>query len=783
MTTTSGAEQRLGALAGAHGAGLHRLAAMLTADTWAATDLTAQALAAGSTAGSGGDGAGGDALRTHLVRRYLRAAGRRPEVVVDAAAGDAGDALLRLRPRARAAAALRLGEGWDTARTAAALGISERRVEWLVPRVPGLDLALVGLADQHALTGPELQTALADRLVEVPARARGSRRGPARLAAVAVVGALLVGYAVSGQEDGPAPADDPSPDASAGTDLTAAGWKLTEKGLPPRLAMGLVLRETATVAKGRRSTVVSLPTVSGGMGVALFGVLWCDMPPAQDDHLQVPSGTLTVDGLEIDLPCAGRDGFPPVSQVVPLPLGGDGVLQISGDAPGDGTSMLAVYAETDNPSAPSPKGERTDAPPVAEGAVVLDLSRREPSMFGGERVVEAVTVGHDSTVQVWAGRTGAVAVNVDGAPATDDGDVGAVLDMMSELTPGQLEGTEPIEADPQDYREWSTQEADLREGRWLVPVPGMVRTFALPEPVRPPPGEHRTVAVEVLTEHVGDHARVSLTAAAPADVDTAAVAALTAPDAPRLVAGHRLVGQWELPSDGLARDLVMPGPGQVPDDLRLILTRELDRYAWFGWGEGVVSRDGHTSPLWLQGDLDSALRDLPQPWHEPLPDGPGPLSVSVPPVLGHVTASVTAYAPVPYEEFDFSAAEVPPGAWTTGTPPPEDDGRYMSFDGWQVQGVAGPEDLEDGRLTLRVTPGNGLAARIATEGRGRMRFLVEGNPADALWGTDGWWSSWTDKPVTSQTDLAYPGGYNRSEIEVRVVVEDYEDFTVELLGN
>src|SRR5690606_17256024 len=146
---------------------------------------------------------------------------------------------------------------------------------------------------------------------------------------------------------------------------------------------------------------------------------------------------------------------------------------------------------------------------------------------------------HDSTIQVWSGRTGAVAVNVDGVPATDDGDVAAVLDMMSELTPGQLEGTEPIQADPQDYRAWSTQEADLREGRWLVPVPGMVREFALPEPVRPAPGERRTVAVEVITENVGDHAQVSLTAAAPADVETEAVAALDPPRAPRLVAGHR----------------------------------------------------------------------------------------------------------------------------------------------------------------------------------------------------------------------------------------------------
>lgn len=155
MTRASQSGGELVDLVRTHGAALHRLAAMLTADTQAATRLTARALAAPES----DDEIDVDRLKRDVVRDYLRSAPRRPEEL-RSGGGDAGDVLRQLRPRSRAASVLRLAEGWDIDRTAAALGVPRRRVETMVPSVPGLDLALTGLADQHSLTGAELEGAL-----------------------------------------------------------------------------------------------------------------------------------------------------------------------------------------------------------------------------------------------------------------------------------------------------------------------------------------------------------------------------------------------------------------------------------------------------------------------------------------------------------------------------------------------------------------------------------------------------------------------------------------------
>src|SRR5690606_7919321 len=94
----------------------------------------------------------------------------------------------------------RLAEGWGLDETAAAVRVPPRRVAALVPDVPGLDLALTGLADRHALTGQELQDALHGALAEAPPpHARGRRRW-GWVAAAAVAAALLLGYAVDGRD-------------------------------------------------------------------------------------------------------------------------------------------------------------------------------------------------------------------------------------------------------------------------------------------------------------------------------------------------------------------------------------------------------------------------------------------------------------------------------------------------------------------------------------------------------------------------------------------------------
>lgn len=778
MTTRSQGSAELQERVRAHGAALHRLAAMLTGDEAAATMLTARTLADRDPSTP----ASPDLVKTDLVRRYLRAAPRRQEGV-RAAVGDVGDVLRDLRPRARAAAALHLGEGWDVGSTAAAVGVSSSKVATLVPSVPGLDLALAAVADQHALSGPELEQAVLDVTSDVgmpPARWRGR----AAVIAVVLTVALAVGVLQNegwgdGGEDGDGEEHIETLATIGETDLTGAGWVLGDEGDPPRAVNGVHLKETITLDKGRRSASVSLPDAPEFV-FAAFGVLWCDMPPAEDDHLVVPSGTLTVDGVEIALPCAGRQGSPPVTQVVALPPSGEGVLQLSGDMPGSGVATLGIYQETGGHLVPAPRGDVTQGPPVGVGEVELDMSAGGPGTHYPWHAVQSVSVEHGSTIRVWAGRTGAIGVNVDGVPATDDGDVAAWMAAMVDPTDERTGDGSVRIPQPGDHADWSTQQADVRDGRWFVPLPSAVRTFALPAHITPGPGERRTVTVEVMTENVDDHLQVVVTDARPAAVDTSPVAALTTPDAPLFAVGHRLVGQWEVPADGHVRELALDDAALLPEEMVIVAVRAPDPDNWSSWGEGLMTRGGETVPFWLQGDLHLALQELRQPMFAQLPPGPGPVTVSAPAALGHPTTTVVAYTPVPYEEFDFSAAVVPVDVWSTGSFPTD---SHFSPEGrsYETVGAIGPDDLREGTVTVTVEPAGDVAVRTTTVGKGRIRFLVDGQPADGLWGTDGWWSSWTDQPITSLFVLDYYAGPQRSEIELTVVVEDYEDFSLEVL--
>lgn len=777
MTTTSPGSAELRELVRAHGSDLHRLATMLAGDEGSATVLTARTLADRDAATP----VSPDQLKTDLVRRYLRAAPRRPEGV-GTTGGDAGDVLRSLRPRARAAAVLRLVEGWDPERTAEAVGVSRSKVDTTVPSVPGLDVALVAVADQHALSGSDLEEVVVDAMPEGgPSRPWWPGRGAliAALLSAAVAVAVLQG-AGRGDEETEEVEGEAAMLAQIGeTDLTDAGWVLGDEGDPPKSVHGVHLRETVTLEKGRRSAPVDLPSAPESV-FAAFGVLWCDMPPAEDDHLVVPTGTLTVDDVQITVPCAGRTGSPPVTRVVPLPPNGQGLLELSGDMPGGGVATLGIYQETDSQLVPAARGSLTQGPPVEDGALELDLSAGGTGTFYGWRASQSVSITHGSTIRVWAGRTGSIAVNVDGVPATDDGDVAAWMTLLTSYLDEPADDAPVAMPDLRDYADWSTQEVDLRDGRWLVAAPDMVRTFTVPSQVAPGPGEARTVTVEVITENVEDHLQVAVTDALHARPDTAPVTALAAPDVPLFTTGHRLVGQWEVPADGHARELVLDGAAELPEEMVILATRAPDPATWAPWGEGEITRGAEVAPLWLQGDLDLALQELRQPFFALLPSGPGPVTVAAPSAPHHPTTTIVGYTPVPYEEFDFSSAAVPADVWPSGSPPPDTHfGAHVGT--YETVGTIGAGDLREGTVTVDVAPDGEVVVQITTEGRGRIRFLVDGQPADGLWGTDGWWSSWTDQPVTSMVPVVYSVSPPRAETELTVVVEGYEDFSLELL--
>ncbi|AXH95924.1 hypothetical protein [Ornithinimicrobium avium] len=759
------------ALAATHGAHLHRLAAMLSGSTDAATALVARTLLA---AGDQAPAAQEPQLGVDLVRLYLRTAPRRRERAEPSRARDAGDLLRTLRPRARAASVLRLVEDWDTASVARAVGVRPHRVDALVPAAPGLGTALAAVADQHALTGADLTRELDDELrVATPPTSGGDRRRWRWLVAAAVPLAVLAGWAaVTG---GPDEAEDrPSvtagPDDGPRPDLTAAGWKLDEDGEPPRAATGLAVARVLALGARDPAQEVSWPAPMNAD--ASFAVLWCDMPPAQDAHLTVPSATLAVGADEVPLPCAGRDGSPPVTGLVPLPPGGSGQVRLEGDLPPGGGATLAIYNEAGSADAPLPRGSLGDAPEAPEGSVVLDPTDTVPTPdYGpGRRALRPVSVevGHDSAVRVWVGRSGAVAVDVGGAPATDDGDVRAARERLAR--DGGPEGSQP------DRPDWRTQQADLRWGRWLAWVPGEVRTFDLPDAVRPAPGERATVTVEVVVENMEEHLQVAVLDAARVRVDTGPVQAEQAPRAPALVGGHRLVGAWRLPLDGHRRELL--GASATTGPLAAVGVLPADRPGIVMWGwTGVVDRGGQAVELWLASDVASGLQSLQQGWGQRLPlDGGGALHASAPAVPDGGEALLLVYEPVPYEDFDFATASVPPGSWTVGAEPPP----TASYPGVQPLAVIGPEDLEDGSASLDLPAHGPVAARVTTEGRGRIRFLIGDHDADNLWDSGGWWSSWTDEPVVSEVDLTFSEG--EAERELTVVVEDYEEFTVEVLA-
>lgn len=758
------------ARAAAHGADLHHLAAMLTSSTEAATALVARTLLA---AGEGGDA---DQLETGLVRAYLRTAPRRTERAGPRRPHDAGDLLRTLRPRARAASALRLVRSWEPPAVAAAVGVRPHRVDALVPATPDLALALTAAADQRALTGPELDRELTDEIrAAAPRAAPGTgRRRWARLATAAVPLAVVAGWAVA--PDGPD--DDPAvtagPHAGPAVDLGAAGWALDEEGEAPLRPLGHGLAAAVSVDAGDPPTEVVWAARADTFS-ATFAVLWCDMPPTEDANIIVPSGTLTVGTTVVALPCVGRDGSPLVTQLVPVPPGGTGQLEVAGDLPPGGGATLGVYTEDDSVRVSPPGGATSalaQAPPAPPGSVVLDPTDTVPGpTFGTDRRVwrtAAVEIGHDSQVRVWAGGAGSVSVLVDGAPATDDGDMASISAWLRAGGPAKDSGG------PES--DWAAQQPGLRWGQWFAYVPDEVRTFPVPESVRPGRGERRTVSVEVATEGMGEEAQVAVLDATAAEVDTLPLAALEHPDAPEQVLGRRLVGAWSVPQDGHRRQLL--GVDGTLGALVPLGTWAEEPVQPAFWGLGYLQHDDQVAQVTYDLTLEEALVVMTMGWTETVLPGDGPLYASAAAAPGHPDSTLYVYTPVTYEDFDFAAAPVPPGSW------PQED--YPAPDSQLTRGEpvaeVRPDDLEDGRATVDLGRDRLRGLRITTEGRGRMLLLQDGRPLDLLRATDGWWSSWTDDPVVSELDLAAYGGPGADAADLTVVVEDYDDFTVEVLG-
>ena len=655
---------------------LHRTAVLLTADADLALDLVASVLRRQPRPGPDRDVAGAmDRLLRQVVRTYLRTAPRRPDAPgrepgpgPDA---DAYDVLRTLRPRARAATVLRVAHGWDLDATATAVGLSPRRVTALLPAVPGLDRALDAIGEQHRLSHAEVMAAVGDR--GTPSTASGSeRRRRWLLVGAGAVVALAAWSALSGPDsglDGPPDATGavPPPDGLRGldgTDLTEYGWRLDTQGKAPVVAMGLQRQTVVEVPYGTPTQEVTWDAghlLPGGS--AAYAVLWCDLPPT-DPHIEQPSARLTTDAGTVDLPCAGRGDETPVRRVTPVPVTGPGQVELLGDLPREGGALLALYREGAL-SATLPLPEQVAGGPVPQvpaGAAVVDTLVLPRDWAGRTRLVSSVEVSDGTEVRVWAGRTGSVSVFVDGFPVTDDGDLASTGD------PG-----------------WQGQQLDLRDGRWVVYLPGTARTFALPEQLRPPVGQTRTATVEVFTQGMDQDVQVVATQASAArpvadgaDALPPGSPALT--DLPLPAEGYRLAGAWAVPQDGLGHDLlpaapsrpgadqeVRDGPALAPGTELVAFTgadlpaRGPDRDEGWGLARHTSSGADVVTPLplapggpdldvWSVHRLDPwrVAQDLTVPAAAPVTPTPdtAPSRVWLPAVAGHPTATVLALEPV-----------------------------------------------------------------------------------------------------------------------------------------
>lgn len=632
-------------------AALHRTAVLLTGDGDEALDLVVHVLRGQTPRDARDRGGQIDPLRTQVVRAYLRCAPRRPDgpVLGPAPDDDAYDVLRALRPRARAATVLRVAHGWAIDPAAAAVGLSPRRLAAILPEAPGLDQALEALGEQHRRSGAAVLAAVGDR-APAPAAAR-SRRWRRWVLAVGGAVALLAAWSALSRPDGGTGSELRDPAGLAGLDLTPYGWHLDEEGDPPVVAMGL-----------QRQTVVEVPyseptqeldwdagRVLPG-GPAAYAVLWCDLPPA-DPHIEQPSARLTAGADTVELPCAGRREGPPVQRVTPVPVAGPGRIELLGDLPRTGGAVLALYREGAlSATLPLPgRTAATPSPPVPAEAAAVDTVLLPQDWDGRTRLVRSVEVSPGTQVKVWAGGTGSVAVLADGLWVTDDGDL--------------------AEPDP----DWREQQVDLREGRWVVYLPGTTRSFPLPEELAPPTGRTRTITLEVLTEGMDGEVQVVATDAvsAPSGPTPAQAVALDAPPLaalPSEVRGFRPVGAWVVPQDGLGHAL---GPGLTQT---LLTGGELvaftdqappaqgpDPDRWWGLVHREVCATGLVTPLTLipgGPDLDAwaahrldrwwVAQDLTVPAATPTTVSPAATAaprVWLPAAPGHPPATVLALEP------------------------------------------------------------------------------------------------------------------------------------------
>lgn len=634
----------------------------------------------------------------------------------------------------------------------------------MAPTLDDLRLTLREMADEHPAPAPaDLLAGLRDERA-----ARRTRRRWGYAAGVAATAAAVAALA-QGLSSPPetSPADPPG-------DGLERGWVLTD-GQPPRHADGLELLGAQELAAGGEEQV-SGPAPSPS-GPQRWAVLWCDVGPALDDPAVQPPGLLLADadgaGTDVSIPCVPSSGDPGTVTPVALPPAVDGeqswAATWEGDLPRGAGAVVAVYEEATRAGYPFPgfPDPPLTPPAPAAGSTVVDgqtptttaelayLPGQTPppdgTLMRQEVHAVTVTVGPESTLELWAGAPGVLRVAVDGTWATSDGD------------------------DPQA---WAHQDPELRAGGWDVFAAGRSRTLELPEQVRPAQGQTREVQVAVQPVLAGAPWQVVVTGPPPDGTATGEPASALAPvqgpvsvpgtggvedELPDWYAGLHRAATWELPTDGSAARLELPTG----------LTERLGEVTWMatcppegpapGLGEARITAGEQVITLrcdWLESDL--VRLSSPAPGSEGDPGAP--VEAALPSSAAGTTGTISAYLPVAFEEFDHEQAAPLLEVYSDTAMYPE---------GLVVEETVTRADLgPDGSATLTVTDRT-QAVRFTSEGVGRVHVSVVGDGAAELL-PNGFWTAWSDEPTSllglgSLSHALSPGDV----LELRV--EGYED--------
>lgn len=791
-------------------ASLHRTAVLLGRDEADARELLEEALARASRTWDRSEGQPEGYCRSVLAR-VASSPGRRRRhtgTARKAPPSSPAEALHSLPPRQRAVVVLRHYHDYTPEQTAEALNMRARAVhteeDSALTALGWSDVCstMDAIADSAAPPDAAALLAASQRRTQQIGRRRRTVWAAAGVAVLTVAGAgALLGGSDDTTEDVTKDVtqnDLAVPDASyAVPDVSyTQGYGLADGVARPYTIDGLRLLVSREISPGSQWSTGLSPTEADSQ---LYAVAWCTGEAATSQD-QAPVTLSSRDQRVVSLPCTTPTDRQSVA-VEPLPVNDalwrfDNLMQ-------NASAVVAVYEEAaweDFPFEPPGHQMAWSPPQPSAGSVVIDSTspmRPRPDLeaAAGTTSTYSVTVPMTVTTQadldVILDGPGQLLVALDGRVVTDDGDRlaapfglrgGLKNSAEPDLREGFVHNFEPgvrprtFSVDSDSLGDLGV---DLSDGEVVVSV--------VPRAVRP-----TDWAVEITTS---DFTPAAQTVLEPVLDDTLPLHAF----------GLRQVGAVDVPADGRERPVGID-PTASSELVWVTDCRSLsqDQFAQVSVDRtpanavgSCLARDPWASVLrWPgggggagEGDADSAQ---PQPAARPQ------IAATVD---GQESVRVTAYEPVPWQDYPFASSTVAPDDPAVPVPgqaaTPGNDGSLGVF---VESDVVTLDDLDpDGRAVLRLEPARYTELVIQTTGVGRFRLEVTptgsepvavGLPGDLGQTTygevlerDGWWSSWTAAPSSWLVPaLSRKDGRPVQELggEVTVTVEGYVDGTLEI---